>query len=244
MAGYAKKQLTSGATAWTIGEDGGFDIKHPVQNIVFSAFNNLALLGDVLVCAPTMALLEPVLAVAESGAGSAMDGATLDAVLATLPSTTVSAMAVGPMSAAAMIAIPTDEVAGALAQADAETGPMPANQGMVFGVTAGAVSVDGLNDPPFTAPDFGAGEGLALVRLIAAVPEDARQAIDVVAYRWNTMNSLATMEPYAELMEILSASAEDRIAAFDFAQLRSPAVWRQMLINRDILPFVPSPPAD
>ena len=245
-SGYVQKALASGATAWTIGEEGEFDIKHPVQNIVFSAFNNLALIGDVLVCAPKMAMLEDVLAVAESGAGSAMDDSTLDAVLSTLPTTTVSAMAVGPMSAAAMISIPMDEAArdafrSTLEEADAETGPMPANRGLIFGVTAGAVHVDDdLEGAPYTAPDFSAGEGLALVRLIVDAPEDAQQAIDVVTYRWGVMNSSFTDLPYAEMMELMAAEAVGNVAAFAFAQLRSPAMWRDLVVRRDLAPFAPS----
>jgi hypothetical protein len=245
-SGYVQKALASGATAWTIGEEGEFDIKHPVQNIVFSAFNNLALTGDVLVCAPKMAMLEDVLAVAESGAGSAMDDSTLDAVLSTLPTTTVSAMAVGPMSAAAMISIPMDEAArnafrSTLEEADAETGPMPANRGLMFGVTAGAVHVDDdLEGAPYTAPDFSAGEGLALVRLIVDAPEDAQQALDVVTYRWGVMTSTFTDLPYADMMELMAAEAVGNVAAFAFAQLRSPAMWRDLVVRRDLAPFAPS----
>jgi hypothetical protein len=118
---------------------------------------------------------------------------------------------------------------------------MPANRGLMFGVTAGAVHVDDdLEGAPYTAPDFSAGEGLALVRLIVDAPEDAQQALDVVTYRWGVMNSSFTDLPYADMMELMAAEAVGNVAAFAFAQLRSPAMWRDLVVRRDLAPFAPS----
>jgi hypothetical protein len=244
--GYEHKASAGGESVWTIGENGEFELGQPVHTEMIAAFNNLALLGDVLLCAPTMAMLEEALAVAQSGEGSLGEDATLAATIATVPATTVSAMAAPPLEFANTLPPTTDpEVTEALessfADSDAAVGPMPASKGVLFGVTAGAVQVDeGLEDAPFEAPDFDAGEGLALVRLAMDTVVDARQAVKVVEYRWNTMNSVLTADPYRELMAIVIASAEGEVATIDFIQTRSPTVWRNVLLMQDLLPFLPS----
>jgi hypothetical protein len=247
QTGYVETAVSDGVTVWSIGEEGEFEIDHPVQRVVFAAFNNLAVLNEgVLACAPTKALLEEVIAVSQTGEGSILDDPVTAAALDTLPATTVSAMGAGPLLGGAILSPSLDAAAQealfeTLAESDAEVGPMPISMGVVIGVTAGAVAIDeDLDDAPYDAPDFSAGEGLALVRLVMRSPGDAEQAVSVVDYRWNTMNSLYTEEPYSELMEIVSTSAEGNVAAIDFAQVRSPTVWRNLLITRDVLPFVPS----
>ena len=67
--GYEEKTSESGVAVWTIGEEGEFDISHPVQAFVFAAFNNVALVDDVLVYASTMAMLEDALATKDPARG-------------------------------------------------------------------------------------------------------------------------------------------------------------------------------
>ena len=245
--GYEHKTSAGGESVWTIGENGEFELGQPVHTEMIAAFNNLALLGDVLLCAPTMAMLEEALAVAQSGEGSLGD--RRDPGWPPLPPCQQPWYRRWPPRRWSLpMCLPpttdpdvTDALESSFADSDAAVGPMPASKGVVFGVTAGAVQVDeNLEDAPFEAPDFDAGEGLALVRLAMDTVADARQAVKVVEYRWGTMNSVLTAEPYRELMEIVAASAEGEVATIDFAQTRSPTVWRNVLLMQDLLPFLPS----
>jgi SepF-like predicted cell division protein (DUF552 family) len=70
---------------------------------------------------------------------------------------------------------------------------------------------------------------------------DAEQALAVVEHRWNSMNSIRTGQPYAELMEITSMSIDGNIAVIDCRQLQSPRVWFDMVIMQDLLPFLATP---
>jgi hypothetical protein len=250
--GYARVTSASGVPVWTIGEDGRLVLDMPIQRYVQTAFNNLALIdGEILVCAPTMALLDEVITARESGEGSALADAGLAAALDTLPPTTVSAYVVEPIPVAdlvdwsAMLGDDADledafaEIAEAFAASDAEVGPMPRILRQVFGVTAGAVTIDeDLEDALFEAPDPEAGEGLELARLITAAPAYAAQAANVVAYRWNAMRSLSSRQPYTELMEIQSVSSEGKVAAIDFVPLISSPVLLDLVVRRDLAPFV------
>jgi len=241
-SGYERKSAPGGETVWTIGEDGEFEIRNPLQAKVFAAFNNLAFVDDVLICAATMASLEDALAARRTGSGSFLDHADQRAAIAALPATTVSAIGAPGVTVADLIppSLEPDRIEVIQAEfdaSDADVGPMPAALGMVFGVTAGAVLVEEGADAPYDAPDFDAGEGLALVRMAMASGDDAAQAARVAEHRWSTMDSIYTGEPLADLMEIMSSGAHGNVAAMDFAQGRSPSTWRDMLIMRDLAPF-------
>ncbi len=236
--GYLREAATNGATVWTIGKEGEFEITHPVQRVVIAAFNNLALLGDdILACAPTMELLEEAIATFESGDGSAAQDPVLGLTLSTLPDTTVSAVAATPSlfgPPRVQTAEEQEAIDALLDESDADVGSMPEIDGMIVAVNAGAATADFFEDQSMTPPD---GAGLAMIRLVTISPEDAEQAIEVVEHRWNSMSSLYTQQPFIELMAIESTSVDGNIAEIDFIQLRSPKVWLDLVIMQDLLPF-------
>jgi hypothetical protein len=243
-SGYERRETEAGDLVWSLNEANDVDFEHPIGRAVFSAFNNLAVRdGEVLLGAATMTMLEDAIATRRSGEGSLAFDPDLTTALQTMPATMVSAIAAGPVLSAARSGGDWDAIRASLADSDATVGPMPSNLGIVLGVTAGAVYIeeDVREDLPFDAPDPAAGEGLALIRLRLGSAEDAEQAIEVVEYRWGRMSSLRYQVPYADVMEIVSATALGSIAAFNFIQLRGAHSWMSLLPNRDLLPFEPSP---
>lgn len=234
---YADEMSASGVAYWTIGPDGEFDVSNPVQRKMFAAFNNLAILGeDILVCAPTAALLERAIATWESGEGSAALDPVLGLPLHTVPDTTVSAIAATPGMFEPLSA-QTPETQELIDESNAAVGAMPPIEGMIVGVEAGAVAAEFYEGQRAT-PDPEVGGGIALVRLVTTSASDAGQAMAVAGHRWNSMNSIRTTQPYTELMEIVSTEVKGAVAALDFRQLRSPNVWLNMVFGQDLLPFL------
>jgi len=232
-SGYVRESASGGQESWTIGPDGGFKIDNPIQRVVFAAFNNIVRVeDDLLLCAPTQYLLEEALAAKELGKAASSDPFFVSA-LSTLPATTVSAMSVSP-SGIGFSASTTPEMEGEfdglIERSDAEVGAMPRYEGLVTALGAGAVATEG---------DGGAGE--AMVRIVTSSPADAEQVLAVVEFRWTEGTSLRTSQPYTDLMAITGMSVDGNVAKIDFEQLRSPAVWRDMIFSRDALPFIPSP---
>ncbi|MBA2468784.1 MAG: hypothetical protein H0V37_05215 [Chloroflexia bacterium] len=236
LAGYTLMVTSDGTSIWSIGTDGELDLQHPVQRAVMAAFNNVTLIGDILVCAPTQELLEDALAAGAGGAPSAAADPVFGASLRTLPETTVSAIAVSPAAIGfttdiTLSASATPEEAARLddliAQSDENIAPMPPYAGLIAAVEAGAV-----------ANEEGDGAGTAMVRIVTASTEDGERATRVVEYRWNEGRSLSTGQPYVELMEITGLSVDDGIAVIDFEQLWSPRVWSDLIMMGDTLPFM------
>jgi hypothetical protein len=239
-SGYERKTNDSDVVYWTLAETAEFEIHHPVQRVVFAAFNNMAILdGEILVCAPTTALLDEAIATFESGERSAALEPILGLPLYTLPDTTVSAIAAtpdlfGPPRAQTQEQREAfDEQIGESVEA---VGAMPTIEGMIAGVLAGAVPAD-FHAQRGATPVPDAGQGTAVVRLAMTSAADAAQALVVVEDRWNSMNSIHTNEPYGDLMEIVSTSVDGNVAEIDFRQLRSPNVWQTLVIQQDLLPF-------
>lgn len=240
VSGYSEESTSSGMAYWTIGTDGEFEFDHPIQRVVFAAFNNLAILGDeTLVCAPTSALLEDAIATFQSGESSAALDPVLGLSLSTLPGTTVSAMALtpgpveGPLNLDPEIQEAINET---IEESDAAVGAMPPIDGMIVGVLAGAAPADFYEEQGIT-PDPEVGQGIAVARLVMVSAADAEQALAVAEHRWNSMNSVVTNDPYTEIMEIVSTSVDGNIAEIDFRQLRSPNTWLNMVVQRDLLPL-------
>ncbi len=231
-AGYVRESAPGGQEFWTIGPDGGFEIEHPIQRVVFAAFNNVVLVDDdLLLCAPTRVLLEEALATHERGDGASSDPFFATS-LPTIPGTMVSAMSVSP-SGVGFSASTAEEMGGELneliSRSDAAVGPMPRFDGLITAVGAGAV-----------ASEDDANAGAAMVRIVTSTPVDAAQVLAVVEYRWTEGTSVRTSQPYTELMEITSMYVDGAVAIIDFQQVRSPSIWRDMIIGRDTLPFIPS----
>lgn len=230
LSGYTMMSTSNGTTFWTIGIDGELDLEHPVQRAVIAAFNNLALEGNTLLCAPTQELLEAALATGAGDSSSAAQHPVFGASLRALPGTTVSAIALSTAAVGVSSNVDPGEVApldDLITRSDAEVGPMPPYDGLLTAVAAGAVATEG-----------GGGAGTAMIRIATGSSEDAEQAAGVVEYRWNEGASLLTGQPYTELMEITNLSVDDTVAMIDFEQMRTSRVWSDFFLSRDTLPFI------
>ncbi len=230
QAGYTQDVTSVGNSFHSIGTEGEISLDHPVQRVVMATLNNVALIGDTLVCAPTQALLETALAASGGETPSAAEHPVFGASLRTLPETTVSAMALGPAAVGASIDIdvadaPLDDL---IARSDAEVGPMPSWDGLISAVAAGAV----------TTGD-GEGAGTAMIRIVTGSAAEAQQVMNVVEYRWNDGTSLLTGQPYTDLMEITDLSVDETVAMIDFEQVRTSRIWSDLFLSRDTLPFSP-----
>nr|MBA3275917.1 hypothetical protein [Chloroflexia bacterium] len=202
----------------------------PVQRAVMATFNNVTLVGDILICAPTQELLEEALAAGTGGAPSAAEDPVFGASLRTLPATTVSAIALSAAAVGFSIDVDPGQ-AGPLndliVQSDAEVGSMPPYDGLLTAVDAGAVTTE-----------VGGGAGTAMIRIVTGSGEDAEQAANVVEYRWTEGASLVSGQPYTDLMEITDLSVDDNVAMIDFELAENARVWSQLFISRDTLPFI------
>ena len=229
FSGHTMMSASNGTSFWTIGIDGEVDLEHPVQRAVMAAFNNVTLVGDILICAPTQELLEAALATGAGDTPSAAQHPVFGSSLRTLPETTVSAIALSAAAVGVSSNVDSGEAPplnDLIVQSDEEVGPMPAYDGLLTAVAAGAVASEG-----------GGGAGTAMIRIVTSSSEDAEQAARVVEYRWNEGMSLVTGEPYPDLMEITDLSVEDTVAQIDFDQVRTSRVWSDLFLSRDTLPF-------
>ena len=230
LSGYTLMSTSSGTSFWSVGTDGELDLEHPVQRAVMATFNNVTLVGDILICAPTRELLEAALAAGEGSAPSAAEDPVFGAALRTLPETTVSAIALS----AAAVGVSSDVDPGEagplndlILESTEEVGPMPPYEGLVTAVAAGAVPTEG-----------GGGAGTAMIRIVTGSAEEAEQAANVVEYRWTEGTSIVIGQPYTELMEITGLSVDDTVGVIDFEQMESSRVWNQLFLSRDTLPFI------
>jgi hypothetical protein len=244
-AGYQPVETASGIPAWSSGPDGEFSPDHPVQRYLVGSMNNLAIVDDVLIATSRMPILESVLSFHQDGGESLMADPATGSLVATLPETVASAIALQPT---ALASTPFDLEEGALQEDElaaiaAEFGPMPPIQGVIAAVNAGAMLIDsdwGPNGTPVATPRPDAGT--AEFRLQLGTAEEAEQARVVFTERWQRLNSLVSGAlPYAEIMELSQSSTVDDIVELSFRLLRSPNSWIQMIMTRDVLPFVPGP---
>ena len=243
-AGYETHDTASGIPAWTIGREGEFVPDHPIQGKVLSELNNVAIVDDVLIYAPYMELLEMALSFIGGGGASMADDGVYGPLIESLPETTVSAMAVTPEQLLPDPVIATREQIDAfesqLAEADDRLGPMPPIRGLVAGVNEGATLVDFEWGPDGTSVEPRENAGTCFFRLGTGSEDDAVQAADVAAGRWESLDSLVVKVPYLDLAEVISHGADGNVAALDLVQLRSPRLWHELLVMRDTLPFAPS----
>jgi hypothetical protein len=244
-AGYEPYDTASGIPAWTIGLAGEFGPNHPIQGKLISAFNNVAIIGDVLVYSPYMELLEMALSFVDSGGASMADDPVFGPLIQSLPHTTVSAIAATSEQLLPDPVIASEEqleeFESQLAQSDDRLGPMPAITGLVTAVNEGSTLVDFEWRPegtPVAEPT--ADAGTSFVRMCTQSEEDAVQAATVAAGRWESLDSLVIKVPYLDLAEVVSHGAEGNVAMIDFIQLRSPGLWHELIMMSDVAPFAPS----
>lgn len=239
-SGYQQVTSLNGSTVWTIGTEGEFEVTNPVQQSVLSAMNNLAIVDDVLVCSPQLALMNEVLTLVVDGGKSALDDPDTGPIIPTLPEDMVSAAAVRADAFQDAEMPLQSEVESTLASIRSGVGDMPPITGLITAVGEGATALDSDWSPDgtpvaATRPD----SGKAYFRLGTDSPEDAALAVKVVERRWAELRTLRTQEFYDEILRPTNMYVEGSVAAFDFVQVRSPNVWLQIVVSRDLLPLLP-----
>jgi hypothetical protein len=243
-SGYTELAAADGTTFWTLGDDGEIDFEHTIQRRVIANFNNAAILDDVLVYASERALLEVAIATWRGESSSLAEDSDIQPALAAMPGDTVSAVGLDPAGLGPIAFVLEDvaaEVEAAFDASDEAVGQMPAATGMVFGITEGFTVIPPDAATPVATPDVSAGEGLIVVRIATGSEEDAAQVARVVEYRWENWSSLATGEPFMELMPLQSATATGTVAELTFIDPRAPRVWFEIVVRGDVLPFLPRP---
>lgn len=249
-SGYELARTDDDIEIWTIGKNGEIDLEEsPMGAYVFGSFNNVTILDNgVVMFAHRYDRLESAIETASAGTGSMLDDAGISAVVAAMPVDTVSAIALTPEYASPY---PVSLGDGATPDLDIEPEAgeeMPAYRSFALGITAGFMN------PEFQPTGEGTPDnsvesaeesvipdgGVIFARLAAAPDEDAGLIAEVVEDRWSKQNSLVTNTPYTEFMSIVEAGAKGEVAAIDFAPLIAPAIWIDLVLQRDLAPFAPS----
>lgn len=247
--GYELESTRDGAEIWTIGKNGEIDFDSPMGAFAMPSLNNATILDNgVVMFAHRYDRLESAIETASAGTGSMLDDAGISAVVAAMPVDTVSAIALTPEYASPY---PVSLGDGATPDLDIEPEAgeeMPAYRSFALGITAGFMN------PEFQPTGEGTPDnsvesaeesvipdgGVIFARLAAAPDEDAELIAEVVEDRWSEQNSLVTNTPYTEFMSIVEAGAKGEVAAIDFAPLIAPAIWIDLVLQRDLAPFAPS----
>ena len=241
-SGYELVEAVSGIDLWTIGPESDISFDHPVQRRVISSMNNLALVGEVIVATPTLASLREVVEFMEGGGESLLDDPATGPLVATLPTTIASAIAIQPV-ALDVQPIMLDEAAIQVAERqaiEAEVGPMPPLRGVITAVEAGAFMIESDWSEAGTREETVRPDaGTAYLRLATASPTAAEQVLSVIERRWERLHSVHSDLMYAEIMEIVDGTIHGEVVELDLRQLRQPQAWQQMILSGDVLPLVP-----
>lgn len=228
-AGFEEVVTVNGVRAWSIGVAGQIVAGHPLQPDHIVEFNNVTLVDDLIVWGNMLPVLDLVTSHLECSCPSALgDPATADLVL-TLPQTTVSAIGVAPEAIGLPDHLEPSDLESELNSIRERLGPMPPLLGAVVAVNARASG---------DVEQYQNG-GEALLRVQFESPTRAGQAVEVFSLRWAQLDSLLHHEPYASLMTMAAATSSGPVAAFDFTQMATPTIWRDLLLEKDLLPLLP-----
>jgi hypothetical protein len=234
-AGYEQRENEHGAF-WTLGEDGEIDFQNPVQRVMMSRFNNVAILDDrTLAFGPLSHLLAPIM---ETGTGdSANRVEEVEPISSGLPEHAVSAWILdGVALSVANVDISPDTselLTDALAESDDVMGAMPVIRTVCSGTTAGTSRVADLHHP----------DARAFLVLETEAADAAQQAADVFNWRADHMVSTVTGQAFTELLgEIEAEIVDDHIVRFTVAEEAAQrAMFSAMIQRRDtgLLVYIP-----
>lgn len=253
-SGYQRRTSDNGAEVWTIGEAGEVDISR--DPFISPAFNNATVLDSgIVVFGQLFDTVAEAADLAVSGGESLWDDPAIGAGVSALEETTVSAIGIdASFLDVAFPTVPDDQreaVEEELIGEQSEFGDMPVWSAMIIGIAGGFTNPpfapNALETPVVTAKRHAPGEsprgGAIMARLVTGSEDDAAAAADVVERRWNGGNSAVLDRPLAELMTIEESRAIGEVAAIDFAPVRLPSVWIDLVLQRDLLPFAFEMPA-
>lgn len=229
-AGYEQVTTASGSDAWTIGPDGTFSPDVPLQRMAVGAVNNVTILdSEWLIFTRTLDLLDEIVSFADATTADSLFAAPgVRESIANLHDETVAVIAVDGALLSPEQTFPTDSPMpdGIL------TETMPAATLLTMAVTGGIHALDAASDVSELA------DVVVQARLVLESAKDAKLATEVVAARWETLDSMQANRPYTTFLEMDDATTVDTVAALDFSITGSPTFWYQFLYTRDWLPFV------
>lgn len=247
--GYERKTGEHGdSDYWTKGEDGEMDLQDPLQRMVFSGMNNVAILDDSTIAyAPTFARLEPVMALAAGVGEAATSDADLETLISAMPADAVNAVALPGEAFLATGIVPENPgmdafttVEELLAASNDAVGPMPPLVMSLCGVTAGAAAPE--RPDQGTPIPRGNPDAQAFMLFLAGSEEAAAMAAEVAYWRLENMISPTTGTIYADRFvpaNPVEEAVEGEVLAVRFTG--EPAAigsWRNMILSRDSWPFV------
>jgi hypothetical protein len=241
-AGYEPHETASGIPAWTIGTGGVLNPDHPIQSKLVSEFDNVAIIGDVLIYSSFMEVLELALSFTGSGEASIAEHPVYEPLIAALPETTVSAVGVTLPQLDITEGYYNEEqveaIESTVAEAIDQTGSFPSVTGLVTAVEEGATIVDFDWEPEGSQTAEARDDaGTAFIRIGTPSEVDAARAVEVAVERWETFDTLVTKVPYEDLATIEARSTYGKVAALDLRQVQHPRLWLELFIYRDVLPF-------
>lgn len=231
--GFEERQNDYGSF-WTIGEDAEFDLSHPVQQVLLSQFNNIAILDDrVIAFAPTSAVLADVMATAAGEQPNMLEG--LDPVVEALSDTAVSAWMIDGTYAAyspqqGLTPEMMQQFEDLIAESNDAAGEMPVIRTLCSGTTEGASRDESLHDDSSVA------------FMILEVEGEATQAAAVIEWRLENFPSPINGRPYAEILgEVEIEAASETVLRLSTHDGASRAVFSQMIMQADTMLFAWQP---
>ena len=238
----AYNEIQSGDIAiWSISEDNSFSIDNPVQQLFLSGHNNAACLNDdLIVFAPTLALLKEAVSAATGETASLGQNALVAELLAASPTLVTGALVNGPSlmwsldPSIVLGANAPEEAATAIAEQMARPQMAPIMLALI-GVTGGG-PIPTPNTPdatPIPTPETATME----IALLMPSAEAAADAVEIAQDRLATMDSFATRQPYQRFFSSWEGSvAQDAPVALLSLTLGEalPNIWYRLLFNRDL----------
>jgi len=238
----AYKELETGDIAiWSISEDESFSMENPVQQLLLSAHNNAAMIGDdLIIFAARRDLLRDAVAAATGAASSLGQNALVATLLSASPTVVSGALVSGGAlmwsldPSIILGASSSDEVATAIAEQ--MSGPQfpPIVLAMVGITGGGPLPTSGEADAtPIPTPETATME----VALLMPSGDAAAEAVAIAENRLETMSSFAANVPYRTYFPSWKASvASDAPVALLSLELgEAPAgIWSRLLFNRDL----------
>jgi hypothetical protein len=232
---------TGNVAIWSISEDESFSIENPVQQLLLSAHNNAAMIGDdLIIFAARLDLLKDAVAAATGEAPGLGQNPLVAELLSASPTVVSGALVSGgsllwSLDPSVILGpSPADAAATAIAEKMQEPQFPPILLGMI-GITGGG-PMPMPSDPdatPIPTPETATME----IALLMPSSDAAANAIAIAEERLETMDSFAAKVPYRTFFPSWDGSvAPDAPVALLSLELgEAPtSIWTRLLFARDL----------
>lgn len=242
VSGYEPIETDHGPVL-SIGAEGEFSLTHPVQGIVLSAYNNVAVVEDAYIVAGAyLADVEATLGVFSDNGTPLASNQAVDALLTAVDEELVSATVLDG-SILSTANMPDLSVLGAATPVSTAT-PVPTAtiapaSYALFGITPGSMpsrSTDKDNQLQGDNDDTGPRSAF-VVALHLGSTEEAEAAVPVIEGRLAEGVSLVSSLPYADLLgpATVAAVAGSPLVKIRLTGDRVGRIWLQALFGRDLV---------